>query len=212
MSSPRISPVPTDVLLSEQEISALLDQDSVAKRIMAKGKFPAQGQLVGVRLNLNVMKSTGKAIQTLHEGTNQLGYRRNKGFYNGEAAGYAQAVVLQGAYFNVSQAGREAIATGQNHKFAMASIDGALVSTTVPENFEGVEISFNPKSQHLFVDSNNQAVHSAEEVVVLGNRAYARGKIVYHTELSAPARAGDFPSNTKVLPAPEVAPKRALSA
>lgn len=82
----------------------------------------------------------------------------------------------------------------------MASVDGTLVSTTVPEGFEGIPVSFNPKSQHLFVDGEGHAIHSAEEVVILGHRAYARGQVVYHTEQSAPRRRGDAPSQTAFKP------------
>lgn len=202
---PQPSPVPSNGLLSDADVRALLDVDTVAQRVLAKGEAPRPGDLVGVRLNLNVLKTTGQALQTLHKPTNRSGYRRNQGFYNGEACGYAQAVVLREAYFNVSQGGREAIATGQHHKFPMASIDGTLVSTQAPEGFEGVEVSFNPRTQHLFVDSTHQAVRSAEEVVILGHRAYARGRIEYHTEATAPARAGDFPSLSQLQPAADLA-------
>lgn len=215
MTSPALTvAIPRDQIMPVQEVEKLLEKDVVAVRVREKGIAPVAGDLVGVRLNLNVMKTTGKAIQTLHLGTNQLGYRRNKGFYGGEACGYAQAVRLKNAYFNVSQGGREAIATGQHSKFPMASVDGELVSTQIPDDFEGVEIRFNPKAHHLFVDANDQGVHSAEDVIILGSRVYARGKVTYHTELSAPKRAGDYPSATKLLPAvsPIATPVRARAA
>ena len=207
-----ISPVPADNLLSAVQVSQLLEQDATASRVLEKGLVPAAGDLVGVRLNLNVLKSTGQAIQTIHRATNARGYKRNQGFYNGEACGYAQAVVLRNAYFNVSQGGREAIASGRQHKFAMASVDGTLVSTVVPEGFEGIPISFNPKLQHLFVDSEGHALHSPEEVVILGHRAYARGQVVYHTEHSAPRRRGDAPSQTAFKPVEPVSTARRRAA
>ena len=105
-------------------------------------------------------------------------------------------MVVKNAYFNVSQSAREAIAEGRQHKFAMASVDGEFVSTDVPQDFEGVQLRFNPKEQHLFVDENNNAVHYAREVIVFGNRVYARGGIVYHTPTTAPQRAGDYPTKT----------------
>lgn len=187
---------PYGSLLSSEDVVQALHSDATAQRIMEKDQFPVVGEKVGVRLNLNVLKNTGCAVQTLHKSTNTAGYKKNKGFYNGEACGYAQAVVVKNAYFNVSQTAREAIAQGIQHKFAMASVDGEFVSVTVPENFEGLEIRFNPKEQHLFVDGDHNAIHFAEEVVVFGHRAYARGQIVYHTEVSAPKRAGEFPSKT----------------
>lgn len=202
-------PVPREGLLSDLQLAQVLAHDAVAERVLAKGDPPQPGTLVGVRLNLNLLKSTGVALQTLHRPTNRSGYRRNHGFYSGEACGYAQAVRLKNAYFNVSQSGREAIAAGEQHKFAMASVDGELMDAGVPEGFEGVEVRFNPKSHHLFVDANGLAVHSAQEVLILGHRVYARGHLTYHTELTAPARAGDAPSETKVLPA---VPQPTLSA
>lgn len=189
-------PVPQDVLLSPEKVAEVLSQDAVSARIMAEGGFPSPGDLVGVRLNLNVLKSTGVAIQTLHKATNSAGYRRNQGFYNGKACGYAQAVHLKNAFFNVQQGARESIATGQAPKSAMASVDGKLVKVESPSDFEGLEIRFNPRTDHLFVDANGHAVHFAEEVVVLGHRVYAKG-VRYHTELTAPPRAGDAPSNTQ---------------
>lgn len=190
-----VVPVPQDVLLSPSQVAEVLSQDAVSSRIMAEANFPKPGDLVGVRLNLNVLKSTGVAIQTLHQATNSIGYKRNQGFYGGKACGYAQAVHLKNAFFNVQQGARENIATGKVPKSAMASVDGELVRVESPSDFEGVEIRFNPRSDHLFVDANGHAVHFAEEVVVLGHRVYAKG-VGYHTELTAPSRAGDAPSNT----------------
>lgn len=194
------STFPYGSLLTTDQVSTALESDLVAQRVMQKNVFPSRGELVGVRLNLNVLKSTGCAVQTLHKATNNKGYKKNKGFYNGEACGYAQAVVIKNAYFNVSQTAREAIACGQQHKSPMASVDGEFVATTVPDNFEGVEIRFNPKEQHLFVDADNRAVHFAEEVVVFAHRVYARGKVMYHTEHTAPPRAGEAPSQTQIAP------------
>lgn len=197
--------VPRDELLSSEKVNEVLSTDVVAVRIMAKGAFPAEGDLVGVRLNLNVLKSTGVAMQTLHKASNQAGYKRNKGFYSGEPCGYAQAVHLKNAFFNVQQSEREAIATGLRPKSPMASIDGELFRLLAPEEFEGVEVRFNPRSDHLFVDNQGQAIHFAEEVIVLGHRAYAKG-VRYHTELSMPAKVGTAPSNTKLYQ-PELAPE-----
>lgn len=204
--------VPTTGLLDPAQVAELLTRDATAQRVVEKGQPPQPGDLVGVRLNLNVLKSTGQAIQTIHQATNARGYRRNQGFYKGPACGYAQAVVLRNAYFNVNQSGREAIASGRQHKFPMASVDGTLVSTIVPQGFEGIPVSFNPKSQHLFVDGEGHAIHSAEEVVILGHRAYARGQVVYHTEHSAPRRRGDAPSQTTFKPTEPISTSRRRAA
>lgn len=164
--------------------------DATAARIIAKQRTPAPGDLIGVRLNLNVLKNTGVAVQTLHKATNQHGYTRNKGFFRGEVIGYAETVHLEHAYFNVDQVARENIACGREHKSAMASIDGNFVKTdeTLPQHY--IEVRFNPKDVHLFVDSEGNAVRYAEKVVVQGHRAYASGHIEYHSATTAPVKQG----------------------
>lgn len=168
--------------------------DATAARIIAKQCAPCVGDLIGVRLNLNVLKNTGVAVQTLHRATNQHGYTKNKGFFRGEVVGYAKTVHLQNAYFNVDQLAREEIACGREHKSAMASIDGVLVNTddTLPMNY--VEVRFNPKEVHLFVDTEGKAIRYADKVVVQGHRAYVSGRIEYHSEKSAPIKHGTAPS------------------
>ena len=194
---------PPSQTLSDEDLQELLSGDKTALRIQEKGMFPKPDDLVGVRLNLNIFKSTGKAVQTLHGCGDEAGYRakegykKNKGFYKGQALGYAEAVVLRNAYFNVYQTAREEIATGKKNKYPMASVDGHLQSLMVPEDFEGIEVRFNPKDHHLFVDANNHAIRCAEEVVILGHRAYARGKIEYYTLENAPIKKGVAPSKTE---------------
>lgn len=200
MNEPLVACLPANVLLTPTQVQECLQSDKVALRIQQKNVFPCSGDRVGVRLNLNVMKNTGQAIQTIHRGSGD-GYKNNNGFYNGEAIGYAQAVSLKNAYFNVHQHGREQIALGQSFKHAMASVDGDFVSTEVDEKFVGTEIKFNPKNHHLFVDSNNHAVHFAEEVVVLGHRVYAKG-VVYYRQDNAPKKKGSAPTQTLFRPAP----------
>lgn len=194
---------PPSPTLSDEDLQQLLSGDKTALRIQEKGIFPKPDDLVGVRLNLNIFKSTGKAVQTLHSSGEEAGsrvkdgYKKNKGFYKGQALGYAEAVVLKNAYFNVNQTAREDIATGKRHKYPMASIDGHLQSLEIPDEFEGIEVRFNPRDHHLFVDANNQAIRCAEEVVILGHRAYARGKVEYYTLENAPTKKGVAPSKTE---------------
>ena len=188
---------PASITLDPDAIAAALQSDAVARRIMEKGLFPVKGQRVGVRLNLNVLKNTGVAVQTLHAATNKVGYSKNKGFYNGEAIGYAGAVTLKNAFFNVEQSAREAIALGLQSKTPLASVVGQFVEA--PMNIamaehEPKEVRFNPKSVHLFVDENNAAIRRAQYVTIVGHRAYAWGDIEYHTEDTAPKRAGSAPS------------------
>lgn len=188
---------PSIINLDTDAVALALQTDAVARRITAKGLFPAKGQRIGVRLNLNVLKNTGVAVQTLHAATNKLGYSKNKGFYNGEAIGYAGAVTLKNAFFNVEQSARESIAIGLQAKTPMASVDGQFVEAPTHISFDEQdfkEVRFNPKAVHLFVDENNSAIRRSEYVTIVGHRAYAWGDIEYHTEATAPKRAGSSPS------------------
>lgn len=78
----------------------------------------------------------------------------------------------------------------------MASIDGNFITKEIPENYSGISIRFNPKNSHLFIDENNEAIYFAENVVILGNRAYASGLIIYHNEKTAPKKYGITHSET----------------
>lgn len=198
--SPQISTPTYEKLAPNDSVQQILKEQAVSAQILKEDNFPNAGEIVGVRLNLNVLKATGIAVQTLHQSGKSEKYKENSGLYKGKARGYSQIVVLKNAYFNVNQTGREKINTGQVHKFPMASIDGELYSVEKPSNIQqGVEIRFNPKEQHLFVDSNNQAIRFAEEVVIIGHRAFAIGNIEYHSCETAPKKRGSSPSNTLVL-------------
>jgi len=190
-------------LETPDQVHAALQADATARRILAKGMQPVEGELVGVRLNLNIIKSTGVRVHSIHRGTRNGGHTKGNGFYRGEVITYHQVVTLRHAWFNVHQAGREQIATGGN-KGPMASVDGEFVMPLEQEpDFGGVEIRFNPKDVHLFTDLEGYALQFAEEVTLAGHRAYARGLLVYHDETSAPARAGTAPSSVRYRPAPE---------
>lgn len=182
-------------LISEKDAMAALETDATSVRIMEKGYQVKPGELVGARLNLNVLKNTKVPVMTLHKATNSEGYKKNRGFYRGEAVQYKPAVTLRNAYFNVDQTGRENIATGVQNKFPMASVDGEFVDAK--PNFDGVEVSFNPARVHLFVDAKGRPVRSAEEISMFGTRAYARGKIEYYTEDTAPDRKGAAASEVR---------------
>jgi len=199
-------------LHSPEKVQKALNGDATSVRIMDKNDKPKHGDLVGARLNINVLKntskkdidgrpilSTGVPILTLHKNTNTSNYKRGQGFYKGEARSYQQVATLHNAHFNVHQKGREAIATGKMNKHPMASVDGNYDAHAEP-NFDGVEARFNPMDHHLFVDNNGHAIKSAEHVTLHGHRAYLRGKIEYHTPETAPKRAGDAPSKTQFKP------------
>lgn len=181
-------------------IHQALQCDATARRILAKEVFPQDAELVGVRLNINVLNKTGVAVHSIHRATSKDGHTKGRGFYRGEVINYLPVVVLREAFFNVQQSGREGIAIGSVSKFPMASIDGAFVHLSDTDvDFSGVECSFNPKTTHLFIDSQHFAVRYAQEVTILGHRAYARG-VEYFTESSAPARTGCAPSIAKFKP------------
>lgn len=183
-------------LISEADAMAALKTDATSVRIMDKGYQVKPGELVGARLNLNVLKNTKVPVMTLHKATNSEGYKNNRGFYRGEAVQYKPAVTLRNAYFNVDQTGRENIAAGVQNKFPMASVDGEFVDAK--PNFDGVEVSFNPVRVHLFVDAKGRPIRSAEEISMFGTRAYARGKIEYYTKDTAPERKGESPTEVKL--------------
>jgi hypothetical protein len=181
------------VMIEDETVERALAADKTCSRVMAKGLRPAAGDLVGVRLNLNLFKSQRVAVQTIHKGNQTGGHRKNKGFFNGAALWYQKAVVLRDVYFNVQQVGRQNIASGSVSKFPMASADGTLVDEADP-TLDGVELRFDPKKVHLFVDPEMRPVRYAAECTVYGHRVYARGILCYYDDETAPAKAGGAPS------------------
>lgn len=181
------------VMIDNDTVARALAADRTCARVLAKGLRPAAGDLVGVRLNLNLFKSQRVAVQTIHKGNRSDRYKKGAGFFNGETLWYQTAVVLSGCYFNVSQPARQRIASGEASKYPMASCDGTLVDDAEPSLF-GVEIRFDPKKVHLFVDTDNRPVRWAETVTVYGHRVYARGVLVYYDEDTAPPKTGAAPS------------------
>lgn len=179
---------------TQETILRALNTDAVARRILKKNERPQENQLVGVRLNINVLKRTGLAAHSIHRASSPNGHIKGRGLYHGEVISYLPVVVQKDAFFSVSQKGREAIASGSMAKHPMASIDGRFIPILGTPSFEGVEISFNPMSSHLFVTSEGYAVQYAQEVTILGHRAYARGYIGYYNALNAPVRAGNAPT------------------
>lgn len=200
--NPNYKERPDMVAMSDEQAVQALQKDATARRILAKGNRIANGDRVGIRLNINVLKSTGVAVQTVHAGKNSDGYTRNRGWWDGEVLTYKPVVTLRNAYFNVGQKAREEIATGGG-KMPMASIDG-LFSDVTPR-FDGVEVSFNPGSTHLFVDADGRAIAYADEVTIMGHRAYVRGNVEYYESADAPARAGGAASKARFIDEPDLA-------
>ena len=183
---------------SPTEVDQALRTDAKSVEVMGRGHELAHGQLVGARLNLNVLKNTKVPVLTLHKATNKDGYKVGKGFYKGTPLQYHHVVTLKNAHFNVDQKGREDIATGKQSKFPMASVDGEYQHHAA-HSFDGVEARFNPMQHHLFVDPDGRAIRSAEEVTLHGHRAYLRGKIEYHSAKTAPKRRGEHPSVAQIM-------------
>ncbi len=186
----------------QSEIDAALQSDATARRVLAKGIDVKAGDLVGVRLNINVQKKTGVPVQSIHRGNKGTGYQANRGLWGGEVIDYKQVATLKDAYFNVDQKVRERIATGEQPKAPMASVDGNY--TNKAASFDGVEFRFNPKREHLFVDGYGRALRRADEVTVFGNSVFARGNVEYYGPEDVPARAGDAPTIGKLMDPDEI--------
>lgn len=86
-------------MVGDDVVANALASDVTSRRIMAKGLMPTEDQVVGARLNLNIIKSKGVAVQTIHSGNSSDGYRRGKGLYNGSALAYLKYVCLTDAWF-----------------------------------------------------------------------------------------------------------------
>lgn len=189
--------------MSEDEaIKLIVDNDATGRRILDKGVEIRDTQAVGVRANLNVKKTTGITVQTMHQGTSEQ-LRNGTGLFNGEAIGYGAAPILKNAKFSVNQKARAAIASGEKNKFPMASVDGNFQSPKTPNGqrdqtskFNGVEITFNPMKNHTFVDPDGRAVRGATDVTVVGSKVYARGRIEYYTPENMPKAERDLPTES----------------
>lgn len=181
------------IIIDDAEVERALAEDKVCARIMAKQLRPQAGDLVGVRLNLNIWKSRKVPVQTLHKGSCTGRHRQNSGFHGGGVLWYQKMVTLRDSFFNVAQLGRERIASGIESKHPIASVDGILIEDEA-HSFEGVEVRFNPFDTHLFITSDNRAIRWAEEVTIYGHRCYCRGNLILHTEMTAPPKAGPSPS------------------
>lgn len=149
-----------------------------------------QGRQVGIRLNLNSKIPDAPAgmdkLQTLHD--------KN---YNGSALSYVPHATVTDVTFSVSQKGRQGIAAKiggldvpeAKNKFPAMSVDGKLAPSenVISKGGKGViEIGFNPKAHHLFIDmKTGQAVKGAEVATVVGDRVYAKG-VKYYKKSEAP--------------------------
>ena len=162
--------VSPDVRISERTVMDALGTDATSRRILGKDSQIAEGQQIGVRLNLNVMKNTGVPVQTLHD--------KNA---TGEALRYAGVVTVKNPTLAVNQNARRKIFSFQENKFPMASVNGGFLTDKISEsNFDGVKAFFNPFKHNVFVDAQGRPIKSAGEATIVGNTVYLRGDIEYY--------------------------------
>lgn len=157
-------------IITNKMVDDALATDATSRRILGKGVEMSEGQQVGVRLNLNVMKNTGVPVQTIHD--------KNA---TGEALKYGAVVTVKNPVLAVNQNARKKILTFQDNKFPMASVNGEFLSDRIDNaRFDGVKAFFNPFKHNVFVDAQGRPIKSAEEATVVGNTVFLRGDIEYY--------------------------------
>ena len=158
------------MVLNDRKVMDALGTDATSRRILGKNSQIAEGQQVGVRLNLNVMKNTGVPVQTMHD--------KNA---TGEALKYAAVVTVKNPVLAVNQNARRKILSFQENKFPMASVNGGFLTDKISESsFDGVKAFFNPFKHNVFVDAQGRPIKSAGEATIVGNTVYLRGDIEYY--------------------------------
>tara|TARA_R100001244_G_scaffold80996_1_gene63274 strand:+ start:390 stop:1451 length:1062 start_codon:yes stop_codon:yes gene_type:complete len=189
-------------LVSGKAIKNYNEKDfNILDELISKGKATAgtkeankllnapikKGTNIGVRLNLNskiedTPKNLKPMLQTLH-----------KNSASGKALSYKPYATVVGTKnkkvkFHVSPKGREDIATGKKSKHPAMSVNGSYDPNLkiLPSDKGVVEIGFNPKAHHLFIDlKTGQAVKEADAATIIGDRVYAKG-ITYFKKSEAP--------------------------
>lgn len=189
-------------LLSGRAIKNYNEKDfNILDNLISKGKATAgtkkanellnapikKGTNIGVRLNLNskiedAPKNLKPMLQTLH-----------KNSASGKALSYKPYATVVGTknkkvQFYVSEKGREDIATGKKSKYPAMSVNGAYDPDLkiLPSDDDVVEVGFDPRGYHLFVDLNTgQAVKEADAATIIGDRVYAKG-VTYFKKSEAP--------------------------
>lgn len=192
-------------MVTKQDFDAAVMGTKTGQRIMDKNIQIKDGDYVGIRLDLNILRSTGVPVQAVHQGK-EATHEKGAGFYNGEVIKYAPWVTLKNVRFKIQQGAREKIASGKESKSPMGSADGQFVDTDKP-NFDGIELRFNPNREHLFRDAMGRAVKYADEVTTTRNGIFARGNIEYFGEADVPPVAIS-PSEARLMKEGEVAAKQ----
>ena len=164
----------------------------------------SDGTEVAVRLNLSSKidpsgpEAPFNRMQTIHP----VRPKSKKPDYS-KSTSYMNSVTVENGVFDVDQKLRRNIAeTGQ--KVPAAGVQGKITSTrnVLEEGGDDiVEISMNPKQQHLFTDvSTGQAVKSFDVATVLRDRVYAKG-VKYWKKSEAPEplpSTNNIPINNEV--------------
>jgi DNA repair protein RadC len=194
-----------------EEIDDVIKNHKAGKKILDENAPLKEGDLVGGRLNLNLLEAGQKkygyrmSILSVHKASNQKAtkYQEHNGvstFAREKVVRNFDVMTLRNAYFNVNVKGssevgamlhnrfikkldpkqiKELYPTAKN-KFPLASVDGEYVDTPRENtSFDGVMIKYNPMASHMFMDVTGRPIKFAEEVTLIGDRAYARGKIEY---------------------------------
>lgn len=206
--------------ISEAEGARLVKEVTEARNALERSKKAIAGGLqplrdglrIGLRPQLNVLKQTGKLVQTIHsteekkgkgEGKKQMSITTSAA--KGQVLGYVVAGTVRNAMLNVSQSARARIALGLENKTPMSSVDGNYVAKPSADMFDGIEVRFNPKRVHLYVDPDGRPVKSAEEATVVGTpdgpRVFVRGKIEYFDESDYPQPLRDAPTEVELAAA-----------
>lgn len=195
-------------LSSEEDIEKVLRSHKSGLEVLKKNAVLKSGDLVGGRLNINLVKHGTNtlgyrpSILSVHKPKSQNTKKHEK--HNGVSSFSNEPVVrnqdimtLRNAYFNVNQKGSANVGlkgfmfmngraaeldnypTALN-KFPLASVDGEYVDMPREDmTLDGIMIKYNPTSSHMFVDLTGRPIKFAEEVTLMGDRVYARGKIIY---------------------------------
>jgi hypothetical protein len=149
----------------------VIANSKIAQKIKDKGVKVNIGDLVGVRLALNV-STKDTLVHTIH-------VAKTPKTIAGSVVDYRAFAVLTNCTFPVNQLAREKIASKTTSKTPMAQVNGNI--TNDQPSFDGVEVSFNPMRSHLFTDSYGYAVKSCGKATVSGHRVYC-DDVVYYKE------------------------------
>ena len=195
-------------LSSEEDIEKVLRSHKSGLEVLKRNAVLKNGDLVGGRLNINLVKHGTNtlgyrpSILSVHKpkSKNTKKHEKHNGvssFSNEPVVRNQDIMTLRNAYFNVNQKGSANVGlkgfmfmngraaeldnypTALN-KFPLASVDGEYVDMPREDmTLDGIMIKYNPTSSHMFVDLTGRPIKFAEEVTLMGDRVYARGKIIY---------------------------------